>query len=268
MVARLLSKLYMLLITLLLIVACDDFDAPQQDHESATAPNITIAELSRLVGEKSITIQQPLRIGGYITTSDRESNFHKTLFIEDATHGIEIMAGMYGLHTIYPQGYYLSIELSGCAVGRHYGVLQIGLPAKDYSGYPTDYFASRVLLDRHITRHNTHKEIEPQSLTAAELDVSLCGKLVRIENLMLTSHLYPEAWEVNLEGSWHGYNFFSTAKGDTIVVYTSDYATYAEDAAPQNMVSITGILQYGTINGEEYFMIKMRSKDDCEEYEM
>lgn len=268
MVALLLSKLYILLITLLLTVACDDFDAPQQDSENPTPANITIAELSRLIGEKSITISQPLRIGGYITTSDRESNFYKTILIEDETLGAEIMAGIYGLHTIYPQGYYLNIELSGCAVGRHYGVLQIGLPAKEYSGYPTDYFASRVLLDRHISRHNIYKDIEPQSLTVAQLDASLCGKLVRIEKLLLTSHLYPEVWKVNLEGSWHGYNFFSTAEGDTIVVYTSDYATYAEDVVPQNMVSITGILQYGTINGREYFMIKMRSKEDCMEYEM
>lgn len=248
-------------------VACREFDRPERVIDEMP-PNITIAELSRLVGDKSLTIDQPLRIGGVVTSSDAESNFHKTFTIEDATAGVEIMAGIYGLHNIYPQGHYLTVDLDGCGVGRHYGVLQVGLPAKSYSGYPTDYFSSRVLLDRHISCHQNTATIEPQRLRPADLDTSMCGRLVQIDNLQLCSYLHPEAWEVNLEGTWHGYNFFSTAEDGIVVVYTSDYASYADEPIPQGKLSITGILQHGVVAGEELFMIKMRSESDCRQNEI
>lgn len=261
--AKLLSKVVALLVMALMTVTCRDFDTPSQENKSEMLPNITIAELNRLIGDKALTISESLRIAGVVTSTDRESNFHKTFTIEDATGGVEIMAGIYGLHNVYPEGCYLCLELAECGVGRHYGVLQVGLPAKAYSGYPTDYFSSRVMLDRHIFCHNLISPIEPQRLTPAELDPTMCGRLVRIDGLTLTSHLHPEVWEVNREGTWHGYNFFSTTEGETIVVYTSDYATYADHTIPQGEVSISGILQYGKIDGEELFMIKMRQESDC-----
>lgn len=261
-------RLIGLIIALALAVACRDFDSPPPPDSNPQAPNITIAELNRLVGDKALQISEPLRIGGYVTTSDEESNFHKTLIIQDDTGAAELMAGIYDLHNIYPQGYYLSVRLDGCAVGRHYGVLQIGLPAKSYSNYPTDYFASRVLLDKHITCHNHTQPTEPRTLPTGKLDTSLCGTLIRIESLTLASHLYPEAWEVNPDGKWRGYNFFSAADGSCIVVYTSDYAIYTDHPIPSGEVALTGILQYGKINGSDHFMIKMRCENDCERYEL
>lgn len=260
---KLFWRVVILLFASLCAVTCREFDAPTDGDGDITAPNITIAELNRLAGDKSLTITEPLRIAGYVTTSDRESNFHKTLIIQDSTGAVEIMAGIYGLHNIYPLGNYLSVELQGCAIGRHYGVLQVGLPAKEYSGYPTDYFSSRILLDRHIACHSTTSVIEPRELTISQIDKSLCGLLVRINNLELSSLLYPDMWEINTEGSWRGYNIFSTADGEEIVVYTSDYATYADHAVPFGAVSLTGILQQGKLGGRECYMIKMRSEQDC-----
>ena len=52
-------------------------------------------------------------------------------------------------------------------------------------------------------------------------------------------------------------NFFK------IVVYTSEYADYASRQIPTGEIAITGILQYGKVNGKEYYMIKMRDEKDC-----
>lgn len=259
----LLSKIFALIAIALTAVTCKDFDIPQEQSDADLAANITIADLNQLVGDKTLTINEPLRICGIVTSSDQESNFYKTFTIEDTTAAVEVMAGIYGLHNIYPQGYFVTINLEGCGVGRHYGVLQVGLPAKAYDGYPTAYFSSRVLLDKHIFCHSESGIIAPLNVQPSQLDCSMCGKLVRIDGLKLTTYLHPDAWEANLEGTWHGYNFFSTENDETIVVHTSDYATYARKAIPQGTLSLTGILQHGTVDGKEYYMIKMRYESDC-----
>lgn len=47
-------------------------------------------------------------------------------------------------------------------------------------------------------------------------------------------------------------------------VYTSEYATYANERIPTDRVALTGILHYGKADGEDYYMIKMRDEGDCQ----
>jgi hypothetical protein len=47
------------------------------------------------------------------------------------------------------------------------------------------------------------------------------------------------------------------------VVYTSEYADYGDALVPEGELSLTGIVQYGSVAGEKYFMIKMRYESDC-----
>ena len=43
----------------------------------------------------------------------------------------------------------------------------------------------------------------------------------------------------------------------------TEYADYATRQIPTGEIAITGILQYGKVNGKEYYMIKMRDEKDC-----
>ena len=250
-------------VLLVALVGCRRYDAPPEE-EAPMPVTMSLAALSDLVGERVVEIEQPIVVGGYVTTSDEDSNFHKTLIIDDGTAGAEIMLGIYDSYRLYPPGYYITIRLQGCGVGRHYGVMQIGLPAEEYSGFPTDYFQSRVMLDRHIQPSREHKTVVAEVRTIDELSVADCGRLVRVEGLSLASHLYPEAWRVNQEGTWREYNVFQDAQERKIAVYTSEYAAYADRAVPLGVVSLTGILQTGQIDGEDMFMLKMRYEEDCE----
>jgi hypothetical protein len=65
------------------------------------------------------------------------------------------------------------------------------------------------------------------------------------------------------QGIWNGYQIFTDDNGQNIAVYTSEYADYAQKPLPSTSVSITGILQYGKVEGEEYYIIKMRDEKDC-----
>ena len=240
------------------LFSCKHFDEPPLDDAIPAAANISIADLSDMVGERRVTITEPIVIAGYVTTSDEASNFYRTLCIEDVTGGVEIMAGIYDLHNIYPLGSFLTISLEGCAIGEHYGILQVGTEAAPHSNYPTDYFLSRLLLDKHIRCHDLRQPVAPTPVTIAELTPSLCGRLINIAALQLTT-LTPS----NEQCEWSGYNIFADEQGNTIAVYTSTYATYSSHHVPTQSVSLTGILQHGKVEGEEMYIIKMRDEKDC-----
>lgn len=252
-----------MILTLLTAVGCRSFDEPRIEEEPQGV-NISLKAFSEIVGEKSLVVDMPIVAGGYVISSDEESNFYKSLVIDDGTAAIEIMVGLHDSFNIYPLGYYLTIALQGCGAGRHYGVVQVGRAAKEYGYYPAEYFSSRVVLDKYVTLYDDYQVVEPQILSVSALDKSMCGRLVRVENLQLASQKYPDAWQVNTEGKWMGYNFFEDAEGCPIVVYTSDYASYGEHPIADGPLAITGILQHGNVDGEERFMLKMRYEKDCQ----
>ena len=173
------------------------------------------------------------------------------------------MAGIFDTHNIYPIGTYLTIHLNGCSIGEHFGVMQAGLKAASYSAYPTEYFSSQVLLDKHIRRYDITRHIAPRPLAVSDLRSSMCGTLVSIGPLRHLAEESASIWNGNTDGCWGGYNIFENSEGEKIVVYTSEYADYATRQIPTGEIAITGILQYGKVNGKEYYMIKMRDEKDC-----
>lgn len=256
-------RLILLFVVWLTLYGCGETDAPPPQNAVPEATNITIADLSELVEDRTITIEEPLIVGGYVTSSDKAENFYKTFTIEDATGGLEIMAGLYDLHNIYPIGYYVTLRLQGCSVAKHYEVLQVGRKAESHSNYPTEYFSSRILLDQYVSRYDVRGQIAPKPYTIKELQQSNCGRLVCVGGLRNVNHKYIELYGINSNGCWSGYNIFSDENGDLIAVYTSEYANYADNKVPNTTVTLTGILQYGKIGSEELFMIKMRDDNDC-----
>ena len=243
---------WMIVVICCSMMGCKSFDEPAGEGDNPDAANISIADLHSMVAGRRVVINEDITIGGYVTTSDEASNFYRTFIIEDASGGTEVMAGLYDLHNIYPKGYYLTVSLKGCAVGESLGVMQIGMPAEDYSYYPTDYFSSRVVMDKHVKRYNLRRDIAPTPLAIRDLSMDYCGRLVNIAGLTPTQ-----------EGVWAGYTIFTDKNGQYIAVYTSEYADYAQNSLPTGSVSITGILQYGKVDGEEYYIIKMRDEKDC-----
>lgn len=246
---------------------CRKYDAPTPPPAAPAVPDMSIADLHDLCRDRTIVFDRDITIGGYVTSSDAAANFYKTFTIEDASGGAEIMAGITGLHNIYPEGYYITISLKECAAGEHYGVMQIGLAPNSYDYYPTSYFSARAVIDRYVTRCDVRRPVAPLPVTTAELTPGLCGRLVTLGGLQcVTDEQFSSVWEANTEGTWHGYNFFADAAGNTIAVYTSEYSVYASHERPDGTISLTGILQYGKIGSEEYFMIKMRDENDCTPY--
>lgn len=242
-----------------LLCGCRDrFGTPVTDAE-VPAPNVTLATLHSLYHGQTVVIREDLVIGGYVTSSDEAGNFYRTLALDDGTGGVELRIAEYNLYTIYAPGSYLTASLQGCALGERNGVLQIGLPPETYSPYPTDYIASRVLLDRMLHRTDERRDISPPTYSIPQLNRSLCGRLIRIDGLRFRS----ETEQINPQ-TWAGYRLFEDTQGNLAAVYTSEYARFSEMEISPDRCSLTGVLEYGTVSGYgKLFMLQMRDENDC-----
>ena len=221
------------------------------------ARNTTIADLKGLYPNEYHTIEQDIVCEGRVTSSDRDGNFYRSLFIEDESGGLEILLGIYDSYTQYPVGTKVALRLKGCGVAYRNGALQVGLPKNSYDLYLRE-FESQVVIDQHIIRSSDIAPITPQECKIATLDRTFCGRLIRTTPLR-HAPLSEEACE-NLTG----YHRFVDSEGEEIYCAVSEYADFATMAIPEGDTAIVGIVLYESISREvgERFVIYPRSASD------
>lgn len=255
---------YILAIALLLGTGCYDSrfseEAPRPDE---IAVNYTLRQLKEEFRLDEALIKGDIIVKGRITTSDREGNFYRTLFIEEEGCGMELMLGLHQLHNDYPEGMEVAIEMKGMKLCRERGIIRLGHPPVAGSGFTLDYIASsRSELDPVLHRLSFDPQpLAPRRCTTEELTKEMCGALVCVTGL----HFVPEIREegVPADESWKGNKRFEDADGNCLFSYVRPYARFAEHTIPEGVCSLTGILQYDERNGG-YFGIKIRDEHDCQ----
>lgn len=251
------------IIGVLLLVGCyNSADKPRITPDRPT-PTMTIARLHDVVGSGGIVLDGDFVVEGRVVSSDVDENFYRTLIVEDGGAAVEVMAGMPCLSADYPVGLKVALCLDGCYADYGYGVLQVG--RRGTGGYAVDYLASPEAMDRVIVRSTDVAEVEPMSVTLANLSRAMCGRLVRVESLRLVAASSVDDKDSTLSGArWAGYTLFKDERGDSIALYTRDYAAFADSIVPREDVTITGVVQWGKYDGgKECYQLKMRYAEDC-----
>lgn len=242
----------------------DDFREPGAGGPLPEA-DMTLEELRRFYDANgNVPFAEDRIVRGTVTASDRSGNFYRSFMIEDATAAVEVKAGLYDLHALFPEGRMVAVKLKGLTCGVHQGMYQIGLKGAASGGYETDYIGHRELLDRHMIRGGTDETFLPQIVSASQLHDGMTGRLVTLYGLTLEGG-GETIWGVPAEESWNGRPGEKDirawdADGRAVYIYTSGYADFARDTVPAGYVAITGIVMK---NGNR-FRIKMRSLKDVE----
>lgn len=253
---RCFSVIYITL--LLLLGGCYDSHNNETPHTQNIVANCTLAELRQLCKVGYYAVASELICVAQVTTSDREGNFYRSMFVEDGTGGAEIKLGIYDIESQYPIGLPIAIRLKGTAIMESNGYITIGLPKQSFDSSPRE-FESQVVIDKHITRGNEMRSIEPMLCGIQSIDTSLCGRFVKITSV---SHapLADSDGELTLEG----YHRFIDNNGSAIFTRVSSYADFATAEIPTTEVSIQGILSYEAVgmNMGKQFVITPRFKDD------
>lgn len=252
----------------LLFVGCyNSADKVVVSNNELPQRTTTIEQLRTSVGNKAYyPIDEDVVIVGRVTSSDSDDNFYGSIVVEDQSSAIEVMVGLNTLSATYPEGLLVALRLNGCMAGLRRGVLQVG--ADDDTGTAGDILAlgTREAAERVIVRSTDVEPIAAQTTTIAELRKEMCGRLLRIEHLTLHSSTSIDtlAGENIADAQWQGYSYFFDNNGDSIAVYTSSYARYADTRIPTQPQAITGILQYAKYNGgKECYQLKMRYGTDA-----
>lgn len=254
----------------ILMVGCSNYTDTPMLEPKLPAANITIEQLRNNTStlERDI-IEEEIVVRGRVTSSDKSGNFYQTIVVEDNTAALEVLVGGYSLESQYPEGLLVALRLKGCATEYRHGVLCVGSKAESFESYSVDYLASKERRDEVVVRSLDVEPITPAQRTIAELDASECGRLTTISSLDLigSTSIDTLSGESLDMARWSGYSTFVDPNNDTLVVYTSEYADYAEHTIPRGRVSLTGVVQHGKHpNNREYYQLKMRYEKDARTY--
>ncbi|MGM9765846.1 MAG: DUF5689 domain-containing protein [Candidatus Cryptobacteroides sp.] len=173
---RILYTLSAIAASLCVLSSCDEWepvftgDYGEADvYESVTmTPNTTIMELKKLYKSAPVKIQNDIVIAGQVVSEDRSGNIYKSLYIQDATSGIELKIGKSGLYNDYKLGQWVYVKCSGMTLGKYNDMLQLGF-ADPTGEYETSYLDVQYFIDNHIFRGKIDTPLEAKEITSADL---------------------------------------------------------------------------------------------------
>lgn len=244
----------LLLLSAGVLSGCYDNHSEPSIEPFALRANANIALLYQLAADGCYNITSDIVCVGRVTSSDRDGNFYRSMFVEDETGAVEVKLGTYNIAAQYPVGVEVALRLKGTAVMFKDNILQIGLPPQSYDIALREFEAQEVV-DRHILRGNSVERLAPLSLPINSLGTSLCGRFVQVENI----YYKPTA-----EDKKRGFYRFENDEEYRVFVEISPYSNFSTLEIPASMVSIQGILYHKTVGDGQgrQFVIKPRFADD------
>ncbi|MFR9588687.1 MAG: DUF5689 domain-containing protein [Rikenellaceae bacterium] len=246
--------------------------------------NYSLARLAQQVKDGDVyDVVDDYVVEGVVTANDDGNNFYQTYLIEAGGAAIEIQDGVSGSHVRHRLDYVMAVRLQGLRVIRYKGVMQVGLPA--VTGGGVESFGVATISDRYVYNRGVTDTIIPPQMTAIELRAAeasisnYCGRLIQVVNLRYAPSLIND-WNLSyVENIWSGYRPFvdaSVAEGeennsDAVWVNTSSYADFSGVTIETGVLSIVGILYYGSAGSYSGAptapILKMRAQADVSVYE-
>jgi DNA/RNA endonuclease YhcR with UshA esterase domain len=229
--------------TAILVPSCVDlnFDEPPLEGEDpGLTATTTIAQLkSRLVTPGSfVAIEDDVIIKGVVVADDRSGNFFNSFILQDETGGIDVRISISNAYNFFPIGRELYIKCQGLVLGDNSGVTQLG--GYTYTQTGAVRLGNIVNTGAFIFRSKKVGEPAPKVRTINALVGGDITTLVKLENVEFvpadTAELFADAVGLRTLN-----RTIQDCNGNTIVVRTSGFATFAVDVTPKGKGSITGI---------------------------
>lgn len=196
---------------------------------------------------------QDASVYGIVTDDEMSGNLYKASFIQDGDKAIEL---------------YMK-STSGLRIGDSVRVYLKGATLSEYSGTPQ----IQDLDPKNVTILANNKFIEPTEILTTQVNNSLKCRLVKFNHVE-----FRAADRNNTYATKDAYGQFTLAQYDencnlldeSIIVRTSNYASFAKRQLPQGNGSIIGILTYYSTGDAWQFTIRTISEvqmnnDPCEE---
>lgn len=230
------TSLLYLILSGLWLTGCgyDRFGELREPEPPTWTANTTLASVERFYRSGGADLPDGTIVSGTVTTSDSAGNFYRMVVIQQDETPLAVLTGTFDTYTAYRPGEQVIIRLDGLRAGLWEGMLAVGAPEPGYAK-GIDYIASDALLRKIMVRSGTsiHRPVDTLELTVPEVTPELAGRLVRVTGGRFTQ---------GGGHTWSGGQTYSAARGSSLQVYTSPYATFADDLLPEGGVTLTGIV--------------------------
>lgn len=217
-----------------ILTGCDrDYDAPDVNKlwtdTDVAAEGYTIVPISTIkqlyydkfgqnVISEAVEIEDYYAVKGTVVSDDRQGNVYRSIYIQDASGGIEVKIGSTANYTVYGPGETVYVLCRNLTLGNYRYNLSIGYEAPT-SEYANGYLDTKTLIEHHIKVGSRGK-----SLTSADtlvvtspdqLNDNMIGRLIRIEGAV-------SRW-----GTWSGDSYPSFLEAVRTIYDDTQYTNYS-----------------------------------------
>lgn len=230
--------LYLLACTTLLMGCKKEFDSPPE-RTLGVGDVYTLGELRTLFNANGAV---PIRwadstarsVYAVVTADEVSGNLYKNVYIQDATGAMVMrLINSGGLY----QGDSIRIYLPGTVLSNYAGMLQL----------------DSVDVDNNIVKQSTLVNIEPQVVTMAQINPTIQGKLIRLNDVQFvvsdTNKTYANAVTQATEN-----RILEDCSGGEVTVRNSGYANFAGTPIPNGKGSFVAVV--GEFNGTMQLFIR------------
>jgi len=230
-----------------------EFDQPPVDAPVTNiTANTTIAELKArhtVMGSfDPIISNDDIIIKGIVIGDDRSGNLYKTMVIQDATGGIQVLLDLNNFYNSYPIGREVFIKCNGLYLSDYAGLIQIGGGIQAGSRPSlSDIPAARV--SNVIFKGTLNNVVTPATVTVGQLGTSMQNKyintLVKLEGYRFAGadfgKTFASAGVTSPSAASYDIYRCDNLTSSDIEIRTSNYANFASVPLPQGVGPITAI---------------------------
>lgn len=262
---KLLRNISLPLIASLALFACErDYDAPLLTEPEYTGPaaNITISELrtqnAAATQDVPIIITQDQVLKAVITGNDESGNIFKKIYLQDETGAIEMEVDQSSVYNYYPVGQTVYVDLNGLSISVYGDEQQLGHPEGYLFRTPWEDFEKHVSKDGWANPENAKPVVIDDISTINAAPDNYKFKLVQFTGVTFQNGgkgiFAPE--------DGYGEENITDSHGNTIMIRTSNYASFAGNKLPEGKGNVTGIL--GRFKGT--WQLTLRTANDVSDF--
>lgn len=231
------------------------YDAPPKELEMAFSADMTIRELkAKHVMGKFEQINDAKTIVAVVVADDTSDNFYKSLAVQDSTGGITLRMDGIKLNANYPIGRKIALNIKGLWLGDYGKLIQLGAGVDDADpANPTLLSIPQTLFDQIIKKGEVVTNIPPIKLSINQLNNNYQSMLIQLDSVEFvpldsakTFADYTNKLSVN--------RTLKACNGNTILLRTSGYASFANTKTPVGNGQVTGI--YSVFGSTKQLMIR------------
>ncbi len=222
-----------------------DLKAAYWDAGSESYAKI-VGNLNEVTG-KLLDASKHVIVKGRVTTSDLPGNIYQSIVIEDETGAITVSTAATKLYQKYAMGQEALIDVTGLAIGKYRGLMQIG--ASNATGSETTRMTEEALV-AHMQANGLpdSKAIPPTVVTIEELNAAKTSaeglmywqsRLITIEDVSFVEAGMPFA-----DGTTTTNRYIVDSNKQRIYLRNSGRCDFSGDILPGGTGSVTAILSY------------------------